>query len=1388
MHTECARIQGEAKICSFDAGAEDAWICPACCCKANEGLFLDQFAPAPKGKKTPLVARESADSQKLLDLESKMAQMESENKRQLGTITDLLSQLLTKDETKQEGPLGKRKPLLVEPKQSRPKKTSSHRASTTKNDPSQASLRTKPTQRATSSNVEQFGEDDFFEDADEGRHDPNNPGDNPGDDPDPDGSDHGGGGGGRDSDDDDPQDNHSVAGSIAAVPPPVLPPVGVGSGGNSNGNGRGNETPWFGLPKPEAYDGKGTRWKDWEICFRKYLELRNTPKEKWGTLLWMSTKGQVREHVNQVMELYSGNAPYDFLCEEINAAFGEKKTQAQLMTEFNNRTFRCAGHETESLKEFSSTLYTLGVRAYADRDVTDRFQHATFVKKLVKNTFIARLPRACQLQVIAEADSLTYEEVVTQTTSIWEVEERHRQLEKEQKQQKSEAKGGNFKRGNWKPRGNFRGRGFRPWNRNRGNFANTGETGVQNPQAKQGEQVNPQSFKGGGQRGGSVGRGRGCYNCGQFGHLSRNCTKPRKQEQAQGGQRGPSARAVQADQQLGAGDFQMPQVQSIRGEGDVEANAVIATSICDLGFVVRAPSQPVILHGKWDIEAVPACLDTGCEIAAVIAWEIVWEMFCSCTEQDIEGVFFRSPIDAFQAGHRKMPVRSAMNLIISAFGTKIKVPAVICENMLGSKLLLGPQVMKALGYRLLDPNGVDIFDIPDPNIPIVDESTFDEIDREIASHKVSITSDRVNNNVDGVATMQSVNNANVESTFNQSTRVAKSPEGREASKLTGRSRDRVAKSAESGEARVSSTPYTAEVANQVEVGRVEVRQIASDVAELQHQMGVAVRCKVPDHFKNQDCYFQTTPLMQDFQLNAVEGVVRPDKDGHFWVTLDNYGADIDLPEYFEIGTVEPVDKLLKPDEFKNVYCQKILEDVDREAKNMEIDVRYTSFNPNYSSEEYDGRIDLLLQKLNMAESDLAPQDRSDVENFFADNNHVFALGEGELGCCDWVLGEINTQGSDPIKIPPRRIPWVVKKAIEKQIELLLQMDIIEESKSPYSFPIVPIRKKDGSVRIAVDYRALNKVIKKEAVPLPRPDEIIDSMGEVKAKWFSKCDLKMGYHQVLLSEDAKEKTAFSTHFGLFQYKRLPLGVSVAPQIFVRLMNRVLHGLIGKNIWVYLDDILIASETINQHKNALRQLFDRLEQAGLRLKPDKCEFFRKEVTFLGFVLSEEGILPDPALIDKVKNFPEPKTVKGIRTFMGLCQYLRKTVKGFSLIAKPLYALTSPYTQPFKKLPDDAKKAFEVLKDKLTHPPVLAYPDYEKEFIVETDACPWGIGALLGQKDEQGRFHPIAYASRRLNEHESKYGISDLEGMAVVWAIKHWDYYLKGRKIRSSPTTSH
>ena len=322
---------------------------------------------------------------------------------------------------------------------------------------------------------------------------------------------------------------------------------------------------------------------------------------------------------------------------------------------------------------------------------------------------------------------------------------------------------------------------------------------------------------------------------------------------------------------------------------------------------------------------------------------------------------------------------------------------------------------------------------------------------------------------------------------------------------------------------------------------------------------------------------------------------------------------------------------------------------------------------------------------------------------------------------------------------------------------MLDVRAIRHSNSPWASPVVLVRKKDGSLRFCIDLRKLNARTIKDAYSLPRIEDALDSLNG--ACIFTSLDLKSGYWQVELDEASIPLTAFTVGpLGFYECIRMPFGLTNAPATFQRLTESCLGDLHLEWCIIYLDDIIIFSKNPDDHLTWLRGVFECLAKAGLKLKPSKCEFFRSSLKYLGYIVSKNGIAKDPRKIKAIQDWLRPKTVTEVRSFTGFTNYYRHFIKGYAKIARPLHELTSGENGKKKhskvQWTDRCQESFDSLKQICSDTPVLAYADYSKPFALHTDASTTGLGAVLYQKQEDGKERVIAYASRTLNKAERNY----------------------------------
>ena len=380
-----------------------------------------------------------------------------------------------------------------------------------------------------------------------------------------------------------------------------------------------------------------------------------------------------------------------------------------------------------------------------------------------------------------------------------------------------------------------------------------------------------------------------------------------------------------------------------------------------------------------------------------------------------------------------------------------------------------------------------------------------------------------------------------------------------------------------------------------------------------------------------------------------------------------------------------------------------------------------------------------------------------------------------LGCAKKFSHRIILNDERPVKQMPRRVSWSQRQIIDREIEEMLERDVIESSCSPWATPIVLVKKKDGSTRFCVDYRALNHQTKKDAFPIPNPNDILDELAG--SKHFAAIDLKSGFWQIPMESSDKEKTAFCVPNGHFQFKRMPFGLANATATFQRTMESVLAGLLGKGCNVFVDDVIVYGETVNQLLERLDNVFFRISSAGMTLNVKKCALFKTEVELLGHHISAEGVSPNASKISVVENWPEPRDRRQVRSFLGLCSYYRRFVPDFAKISTPLSNLTSAKA-PWKWT-EVERDAFINLKHKLLTTPILKCFESDKAILIDTDASNTAIGAVLSQVHD-GVEHPVAYFSRCLSGPERNYCVTRRELLAIIEALRHWRHYVMGTRI--------
>ena len=397
-----------------------------------------------------------------------------------------------------------------------------------------------------------------------------------------------------------------------------------------------------------------------------------------------------------------------------------------------------------------------------------------------------------------------------------------------------------------------------------------------------------------------------------------------------------------------------------------------------------------------------------------------------------------------------------------------------------------------------------------------------------------------------------------------------------------------------------------------------------------------------------------------------------------------------------------------------------------------------------------------------------------LKNLIKKYPSVFTTEDEPLTVTPYFVHTIKQHTPCVIYRRPYTIPVKYYEGVKNQLDKLQKQGIIRPSKSPYNNPLVPVPKKDGSIRLCLDFRALNATLRDDRYPLPNINSILTQMGD--SSLFSCLDMKMGYHQIRLSDDSTELTAFTAPEGHYEFTSMPFGLKDAPSAYQRIINTVLIGLIGRVTHVYLDDFIVYGKDFRDHVINLDRVLERLSNAKLSLKFEKCRFFQEEVSYLGHIISFKGIKPQPEKVKIIKDIPIPKTIHELQSFLGLINYYRKFILNCAKICNPLTKLLIGKKKKVGKkdktpvtLTPEAIEAFDTLKNKLAQDIPLAFPNFNKPFILTTDASSVSIGGVLEQEDDNHVVRPITYFSRTLNTAERRYSVIEREALSIVYALK-------------------
>jgi len=465
---------------------------------------------------------------------------------------------------------------------------------------------------------------------------------------------------------------------------------------------------------------------------------------------------------------------------------------------------------------------------------------------------------------------------------------------------------------------------------------------------------------------------------------------------------------------------------------------------------------------------------------------------------------------------------------------------------------------------------------------------------------------------------------------------------------------------------------------------------------------------------------------------------------------------VNLLNNFNIRLVKKYKEEIKVyDDFENVMCQEICSIAAKFGEIITDEMRFKKIRDILNLDKSDKLFDILFK-----------------------NKEVFMANKWDIGKTNLVKHEIITSGQ-PILLNPRRQPAHLEEKIEEALKNLEDNKIIRKCESAWNTPMVCVWKKEKKdIRLCLDFRSLNKITERKAFPMPNIEEMLDSLKG--SKFFSTIDLGSAYYQIELEPESQEKTAFSTRKGQFCFNRMPFGIAAAPATFQKLMTMVLGDLLWKVAVVYLDDILIFADTKEEHLKRIEMVLERIKYAGLKVNPEKCLFLKIETKFLGHIINGNGIRTDDNKIESIRGFERPKCIKKLRSFLGLCNYYRKFIKSYAKIARNLEAMCGNNNKDKLVWTEECENGFNELKNALIKTPILVYPDYKKEFILDTDASFDTIGAVLSQQDEHGNERVIAYGSHSMSKHEIGYCITRKELLAIYYFTQHFKHYLYGKRF--------
>ena len=423
------------------------------------------------------------------------------------------------------------------------------------------------------------------------------------------------------------------------------------------------------------------------------------------------------------------------------------------------------------------------------------------------------------------------------------------------------------------------------------------------------------------------------------------------------------------------------------------------------------------------------------------------------------------------------------------------------------------------------------------------------------------------------------------------------------------------------------------------------------------------------------------------------------------------------------------------------------------------------------------RQEKLLEKLNLdGLANWSPENAAVARELVLAYHDVFALESNELGCTSAIEHEIRIENDEPFKEWFWHIPPPLLEEVHASLRDMLEAGAIHLSQSPWCNAVALVWKKDGTLCFCVDFRCLNAHTKKDSYPLPWIQEALESM--VGSAHFSSMDFKSSFWQIKMALGSQQYRAFMVgNLGFYEFTRMPIGLCNTPTMFQHLMQNTLGELNLTYCVIYLDDIIVFGCTEEEHMECLHVVFERFWKFNLKLKPSKCSFFQSEIVYLAHHILRRGILPSWENVQAMQEFLMPKTYMQVCAFCRSAGHYRRFIKGFANIAHPLYDMLGKEVKMGPvDLPPKAREAMNILKGKVQSAPILVFPDFDKPFLLETDASKEGLGVVLSQKQGGGWYHPITFGSCSLTQSEKNYHSSKLEFLALKWSVmEHFKEYL-------------